>query len=288
MQTFRYFLEAFCLCIFTVIFKCLPVEAASNFGGWLGRTIGPRMGASGKAHRHLEKAMPELSVAQRETIVRGMWDNLGRVLAEYPHIETISRDRTVIESSVDVDQYKCGDKGAVFFSAHIGNWEMGCSAPYLQLGIEVDSTYRAPNNPWVDHLLFKSRTLGNKLKSYSKSRKGGAALLKAAKQKRNIAILIDQKYNEGIEASFFGHSAMTNPIFVQLGQKYGLDVLPAHIVREGPARFRMYVDAPLELYEEDGSPKSEADVIRAAHRHLENWIRTNPEQWIWLHRRWKD
>ncbi len=288
MQSIRYFIEAVLLYALYGFFKILPVESASNLGGWLGRVIGPLLGASGKAERHLSLAMPDLSQDQKKTIIVQMWDNLGRVIAEYPHLRHIAGKRTTIESDIDLNIYKGSDKGIVFVAAHIGNWEIGCIAPYLQTGLEIDSTYRAPNNPWVADFLLRLRTLNGVLKSYPKSRQGGMSLIKAMKQKRNIVILIDQKYNEGIAVPFFGQDAMTNPIFVQLGQKYGLDVIPVHILRTGSARFCLRIEEPLRLEDDDGRARSEYDVIKDAHAVLEGWIREQPGQWLWLHRRWKD
>ena len=288
MRNIRYILEAVFIHIFYYGFKALPPEMASNLGGWLARTIGPRLAASRKALANIARAFPHSNEIERQTILVGMWDNLGRVFAEYPHLKTIARDRTVIESSVDLDVYKSTHKGAVFASAHYGNWEISCAAPLFQLGLEIDSSYRAPNNPWVEGLLLKGRTLDGVLNSYPKSRTGGRGLLKAAQAKRNLIILFDQKYNEGIGVSLFGQEAMTNPVFVQIGQKYDMDALPMRVVRDGPARLRLLIEKPLRLYEDDETPRPHGDVIQDAHQILERWITEHPGHWLWLHRRWKD
>lgn len=288
MTKIRYFIEAVLLYGVFYGFKIMPVETASRFGGWIGRSIGPRTGKSRKALKHLKAALPDLSSEEHQRILIGMWDNLGRVIAEYPHIRNISKNRTTIEGAELLAPYMGNDKGVMFAGAHLGNWEIGCAAPFLQLGLEVDSAYRAPNNPWAEHILLNARTLNKRLRAYTKSRTGGRSLLKAAKEKRNIVILFDQKYNEGMNVPFFGHDAMTNPAFVQIPQKYGLDLLPARIIREDNARFRLIVHPAIPLHLDDGSPRDDMDVMREAQDMLEGWIKEHPEQWLWTHKRWKN
>lgn len=284
----RYFCEAALLSLLLLFFKILPVEKASAIGGWIARKIGPRMGASRRALLNMKRAFPDLSDDEYGALLNDMWDHFGRIIAEYPHIRNIAKNRTVIEGKEYLEPLLGDDQGAIFAGAHIGNWEVGCAAPFLQLGVEVDSAYRAPNNPWVERLLLNARTLNKRLRSYSKSSTGGRALFKAAKEKRNIVILFDQKYNEGINVPFFGNDAMTNPAFVQIAQKYGLSVVPVQIIREDNARFRLIVHPPMSLNNEDGSKRAIEDVALEAHQMLEVWIRQNPAQWIWLHRRWKE
>lgn len=288
MQSIRYFIEAVLLYALYGFFKILPVDAASGLGGWLGRNIGPMLGASGKAERHITLAMPDLSEEQKKTIALQMWDNLGRVFAEYPHLEYISQHRTLIEGDEHLQDSLASQRGMFFIGGHLANWEVDCAAPYLQLNLKLDLTYRAPNNPWAEKLLNHSRTLNGRLIAHPKSRAGGKALLKAAKEKHNIGMLIDQKYNEGIGVNFFGHIAMTNPVFVQLAHKYDMQIIPVQAIRTQGANFRLVAYEPLKLLDETGNPRAESDIIGDAHALLEGWIREYPGQWLWLHRRWKD
>ncbi|MGB0720717.1 MAG: lysophospholipid acyltransferase family protein, partial [Bdellovibrionales bacterium] len=238
---------------------------------------GPRLAASRKAYHNLERALPE---GDYDTIIAGMWDNLGRVICEYPHLARIARERVRIEGLENLPDPSAGN--VIFISAHMANWEINCAAPLVQLGLAVDVTYRAPNNPYVAAILEKIRSFGGRLQAYPKSRSGGRALMKAVREGRNIGILIDQKYNEGVEASFFNQPAMTNPIFVQLAQKFDLPLIPIQIVRVEGAHFRLIIHPALDV-----QGVAESDIITQAHTLLEGWIREKPEQWLWLHRRWK-
>ena len=276
MTAVRHALEAFGLLVLLGIFRCMPWQMASNVGGWLGRNIGPRLAASRKAKRNLETALPDL--ADHDVVIQGMWENLGRVVAEYPHLQTIAEKYTIIEGLEHVGE----EDQCLFIAAHLGNWELNCLAPLLQEKLEIDITYRAPNNPFVDRILMRMRSPNGMLHAHSKSREGGISLLKAIKAGRHIGILIDQKYNEGVDVPFFGREAMTNPVFVQLAQKHGMKLLPVQNIRLEDGTFKLIVNPAMDL------DKPVEAVITDAHMLLESWIKERPEQWLWLHKRWKD
>lgn len=287
MKNIRYAFEAALLHLLFFIFGEMPTHISSAVGGWLGRLIGPRLAASRKALRNIEAALPNLSSEQHEHAIRGMWDNLGRIIAEYPHLEKIGKHHVQIEGYEHILNDDVKASGALLISAHMGNWEI-CSASMLkQYDTPIDLTYRAPNNPWSDKLLSKVRTLNGRIQTYSKSRQGGKGLIDALKNKRLIGILIDQKYNEGISAPFFGMPAMTNPVFVQLAQKYKAPIIPVRGQRLDGANFKLTFYEPLKTFDESGAPLPIEDVISQAHEYLEEWITQKPEQWLWLHRRWK-
>lgn len=287
IKSLRYTLEGIGLSLLFYFFKILPPEKASNIGGYLGRTIGPKLAASRKAYKHLKMALPDKSKEEQDKIIRGMWENLGRVIAEYPHLEKISRDFATIKGREILDDLMKKQQPIIFIGAHMSNWEVNCMAAYTQLASPIDLTYRAPNNPWTAKLLEKARTLNGKLKAYQKSQESGIHIMRAMKQNRMIGILIDQKYNEGLKAGFFGHPAMTNPIFVKLCQRFKCPLVPVRNTRKNGCRFELEICEPIPVFDDMGNPRDILDVIEDSHRLLESWISENPDQWMWLHRRWK-
>ena len=278
----RYGFEALGLSIMLLIFWLLPAQAASDFGGWVGRNIGPRLAASRKARRNLERAMPELDERRKGEIITGMWENLGRVMAEYPHLEALSLDTEIIGRE-HLETALENPKGVIFFGAHFGNWEINAPAILTQCDTAVDISYRAPNNPWSDALLMRMRAMGGRITAHAKSRQGGKSMMDTIKEGGALGILIDQKYNQGLSVPFFGVEAMTNPFFVQLAQKYGCSLVPIRNKRLDGATFSLTVYEPIEV-----EGKSVEEVISEAHALLEVFIKKNPEQWLWLHRRWSD
>jgi len=286
MKKLRYIIEAMLLYILFFIFKIMPLDMASGCGGWLGRTMGPRMAASRKAIKNLRSAFPDKSDDEYAHIIRGMWDNLGRTIAEYPHLDKIGRERTDCVNAETLSTMANDNLPGILFTGHIANWEVSATGLLHQGNLPVDIVYRAPNNPWVTSLLDKARSLNHRLQTIPKSRSGTRALLHAMQQGHHIGMLIDQKYNEGISVPFFGKPAMTSPAFVQLCQKFQSPLVPGRIERLEGANFRITIYDPLKIFDENDQALPIETVISAAHTHLESWIREKPEQWLWLHRRW--
>ena len=289
MKGIRYFFEAVFLHLFYAIFRLLPLDSASALGGWIGRTIGPHLPDSRIALANLKEALPGRTDEEYARIVAGMWENLGRVMAEYPHLAQIGRERVEISTADKNRVLRLRDDGkpGVLFGAHLANWEACAAALQMKYGFSMDLVYRAPNNPWVVGLLERARNLNGILKTIRKSRAGARQIVDSLKQGRHVAILIDQKYNEGISVPFFGRPAMTSEAFVQLAQKHKCPLVPGRMERLGGANFRLSTDdGEISLFDATGRPLPAEHVIAEAHARLECWIAAQPEQWLWIHRRW--
>lgn len=177
LKQLRYAGEAFGLAVLFLVFLVLPAETASNLGGWIGRSIGPKLAASRKVRHNLNRVFSDITETCSDEIIAGMWEHLGRVIAEYPHLETLALGHTQIIGQDNLQNALNNPNGAIFFGAHLGNWEINGAAVLLQAGRKVALSYRAPNNPWSDKLLMRARTLGGRLPAYSKSRQGGKAMI---------------------------------------------------------------------------------------------------------------
>lgn len=278
MKNLRYIAEAALVFSFLGLFRLLPLDLASNIGGFLARTIGLHTGTQRRADKHLKTAIPALTDQARSQILYKMWDHIGRTFAEYPHLTQIARARTEI---VGADILKSVSGPAVLISGHIGNWEVMPVALLEQLGISMHPMYRAPNNPYIDRLLNRIRTQNGKLKSFAKSRMVIRPVMQALAQGEWVGILIDQKFNEGIESNFFGQPAMTSSAFVQLQERFNCPLVALRCERLGTtSRFRITATR-LDL---QGDTQSK---VQAANNLLESWIQARPEQWLWPHRRWR-
>jgi KDO2-lipid IV(A) lauroyltransferase len=271
-------------------FRILPLEVASALGGFLARTLGPRVALSRRAHRNLARALPELGEAERHRIVRGMWDNLGRVVAEYPHLgryRVYERGgRIEIIGAEHIRAQAAPGKRAIFFSGHFGNWEVPTLA-LTQAGLDVVAMYRAANNPIVDQLISHSRGfVGSELAA--KGSGGARRMLAAMKAGRHIAMLIDQKANDGIAVPFFGRDAMTMPSPAVFAQRFGCALVPVRVDRLKGARFRITCEPPLSLTLTGEAKADTLAIMTLMNAVLERWIRERPDHWFWLHRRWPD
>ncbi len=283
-----YLTQAILLAAFLGLCRILPVDWASGLGGLIGRTIGPRMGQNRKAERNLARALPENSSEENRRIMRGMWDNLGRTIAEYPHLPRICA--SLYGGRVEVlglDIYyavRDSGKAAIVFGAHLANWEV---SPYLSrhAGMALSLIYRAPNNPWVDRLLMWLRDAPQ---LFRKGDEGAKGLFRLLRKGGHIGMLIDQKMNDGIPVPFFGRDAMTAPAIAQFALRLGCILLPVKTERLKGARFRITVFPPLDIAPTGDRERDEYEIMLRINKMIEEWVRARPEQWLWLHRRWPD
>jgi len=275
--------------LFIGLFALLGLARGRAFGAWLGRTLGSRLGVSKRALRNLARSFPEKSEAERKAVLLGVWDNLGRTSAEYAHLSkmTIYTDDPMIRvHGQDVlERIKSGGTGGIFFSGHFANWEV---MPLCLTGFGLDTVeiYRAANNPHTDAWLVRNRTRHIKAEQVSKDHKGGRAILSAAKSKRHLAMLIDQKLMEGIPVQFFGRPAMTPPAAARMAIKYAVPLVPVSIVRAEDGRFDLTVHEPVAPIISGNLQQDVFDTTQMMTGIIEDLVRRTPEQWLWLHNRW--
>jgi KDO2-lipid IV(A) lauroyltransferase len=277
------------------VFRALPLDAASALGGAVARWIGPHLRVSRRARRNLARVFPEMDKAAIEAVVREMWDNLGRVAAELPHLPRIrvfagdagrGPQRVEMVGLEHLDAARDGDKPVIFFTAHIGNWEIGPLVSSRR-GLKLHVVYRSANNPWADRLF-----LGGRREVVSglipKGAEGARQALKALQNGEPLGMLVDQKMNDGIAVPFLGRTAMTAPALAQLALRFDCVVLPAWVERLGGAYYRLTIEPPLELVRTGDRHANIRDTMERVNARMEAWIRACPGQWLWLHRRWPD
>ena len=282
--------EAAALGTAVFIFKRLPVGGASRFGGWLGRTIGPRLGVTARARKNIARALPNLSDAKVRLTAKEMWDNLGRTVGEYPKLYNIdcyeAEGRVEVVGAEHIDAARDDGKAGIFFSGHLANWEIMPLA-VAQRGCAISLVYRSANNPAVNDMILAARGAITDT-NVPKGAAGARQMIDIVRKGGHLGMLVDQKLNTGIPVPFFGREAMTAPAMAQLALKFDLPLIPVSVVRLEGARFRVTVHPPLEV---PRTGEREADVraiMTEVNRLLEGWIRENPAQWLWLHRRWPD
>jgi KDO2-lipid IV(A) lauroyltransferase len=271
------------------VFGLLPIDWASAVGGTVARKAGPHLGISKRARVNLRAALPERSEAEIRRIIAGMWNNLGRVVAEYPHLGEIRvfepGGRVEINGFEHVDRAVATGRRMIIFSGHIANWEIGMLAA-VQYGISVAQIYRAANNPFVDSMITRFR--GDAGELIPKGTVAARRAIAALRRGDHLTMLADQKMNDGIPVPFFGRTAMTTSALAVLALRFNCDVLPARVERLAGARFRLTVFPPLPLPRSGDHHADVTALMAQVNQILEAWIRDRPEEWFWLHRRWPD
>lgn len=264
-----------------LFFRILPLDFASMVGGALLEFLGPFSKADKIARANLARELPELTQAQHDKIVGGMWNNIGRVIAEYPHLcRPIMKRRIAIEGREHIDNIILTGRACVVVSGHFANWEIAPLALWLA-GMKSEVIYRQANNPiaaWVSRKIRENYTKG----LHEKGREGAVQSIKALKAGNALTLLIDQRMNNGSPLLFFGHKAMTATGAARLAIKFQVPVLAGRVVRKKGAHFTLVVEPPINFLKTDNS----AVASQSLNNILERWVREFPEQWFWVHRRW--
>ena len=269
----------------------LPAAAASRLGGGIAAAIGPLLPVSRVAHRNLRLALPALDARARARIVRGVWRSLGQTAGEFPHVPALQENMAgpgwEVEGRDILEQVLAHGGPTIFFSAHLGNWEIFARAAH-RYGVAVPVFYRAAANPRVDALInaVRARASGSSIANFAKGAAGARRAAAHLARGGTMAMLVDQKLNDGIKARFFGRPAMTAPALAIFARRYGCQVVPARCERIGPARIRLVVEQPLPVPQTTDRAADIAALTQAVNDVIEGWIRAHPESWLWLHRRW--
>ncbi len=288
MTSLRHGAEAALFFFFMAIFRLLGLDRASALGGWIGRNVGPSLRSDRTARVNLAAAFPDKPQAERDAIRMAMWDNLGRVVAEYPHLEKFSPHgddpRILFEFRTELTPEKAKGVALMFLSGHFANWEM---MPILanQLGYEGATVVRPPNNPLVARYVERQRGLAGPKAQIAKH-SAVRRMIAFLRDGKALYMLVDQKNDEGLAAPFFGRDAMTTPAPAALALKLGAKILIAANKRLDGARFQVTVHSGPEFTpsgDEAADVQALTEIITAR---IEEMVRENPGQWLWIHRRW--
>lgn len=287
-EKLRYGAEAALFFAFMALFRILGVDMASALGGWIGRHVFSRLPPDKVARANLAAAFPEKNPAARDAIRMAMWDNLGRVVAEYAHLDAFSTTgkdpRIRVIDRAGIASYREGGKGVIFLSGHLANWEIMPIAGNL-LGFDGATVVRPPNNPYVASYLETRRALlgpANQIAKHNAMRR----MIAQIRGGKVLFMLADQKLNEGVPVPFFGRDAMTTPAPAALALKLGATLLCAANRRVGGARFEVQV-RPGPAITPSGNEAADTLALTAAiTARIEEMVREDPAQWLWIHNRW--
>ena len=282
----REVIEAGFLWLGFTLFRAIGIESASALGGCLGRLAG-RVAVSRNriARRNIEGSFPGIAGDEVQRIITGMWDNFGRLVAEFPHLHAIDvygGTRVTITRDPGLDEF--ANLPAIFVGAHFGCFDLGTLLA-TQKDIDVTVIYRQANNPLAERLIQSCRLKCGGTWA-PKGRKGSQLVLKGIRRKGAIAVLADQKYSQGIAVPFFGREAKTAPALAELALRHDIPLIPIRVLRKPRARFHVHLFQPLEIDRTGDPEKDVRAMLRTINATYEDWIRKYPEQWLWLHRRW--
>ncbi len=281
MKKIRYFLEYLLVKLWITLIKKLSLVHASNFSASLFKAVGMKLKVSNTARKNLKIIFPEIKDKQREEILEKVWENFGRMAGESPIFFSMSEEKLMQHVNIIgiENALKFKGKRALFFTAHMGNWEVARRAVQIK-GIDLYAVYRSANNKMVEKLLSDLRSAVD-IPMIPKGKTGAKQLIDVIKQDKHIVMLLDQKMNDGIKVPFLGKDAMTAPAIATLALKYGCPIIPIQVVRRNKYYFDVIIKNELDL-----SNKNVNDIMTEINEIIGQWVKENPDQWFWLHNRW--
>jgi Kdo2-lipid IVA lauroyltransferase/acyltransferase len=271
-----------------------PVKTADMFGR-ITRLIGPVLREQKIGRANLTAAFPEKPAEEIEAILAGVWDNLGRVGAEFAHLDHVweydrahpEKNRIEIQARTHelFAQLRLDGKPALIFAAHLGNWELPALAAVAH-GLDAAILYRRPNIASADRIIQEMRRvkMGTLIPA---GRDAPLRLAEALQKGQHVAMLVDQYLTGGVEVTFFGRKTRANPMLARLLRQVECPVHGVRIIRLPNHRFRAELPEEVAPVREASGVIDIQGTMEAVTSVVEGWIREYPDQWLWLHRRWR-
>jgi len=286
MRLIKYFFQFLFIIIFFSLFKVLGYKISSTIGGKLFEIIGPLFRSKKLIHSNIKRAIPDSNLENLNKITKLMWNNYGRVFAEYMFIKDFRTGKLnkniELEGQEILEEIKKNNKPVVFISGHFSNFEL--MAMYLEKsGINLSAIYRPLNNIFLNKIMERIRKKYICKNQIKKGIGGMKKLMSLKKDNYSTALMIDQRVSEGIASDFFNQQALTTTIPAQLIKKFNISAVPIFIERVEDINFKIVVNKPIFFSEET----SIEEITNRLNQILEKMIIYKPEHWIWSHNRWK-
>ena len=286
MKQIKYFFQFLLIITFFSLFKILGYKLSSAIGGKIFEIVGPLFRSKKLIHSNIMNAIPDLNIKDVNKITKLMWNNYGRVFAEYMFIKDFRQgnlQRNIkIEGQEILESIKNNNKPVIFISGHFSNFEL--MAMHLEKsGVNLSAIYRPLNNIFLNKIMERIRKKYICKNQIKKGIGGMKKLINLKKNNYSTAMMIDQRVSEGIRSKFFNKEALTTTIPAQLIKKFNISVVPVFIERVQDFDFKITVNKPINFTKKN----SIKDITDELNKILEKMILLKPEQWIWSHNRWK-
>lgn len=241
--------------------------------------------------RNLQLAFPQMKAADRHKILRGVFTTLGRQFGDFCRFPRYHRDNisklAVYDGFENFERAQARGKGVLFLTAHFGGWEVS-SFMHAMHGHPLNILVRSLDNPYLDALVTRYRTLsGNRIIPKHDFARGMLSALRAGE---TVGVLMDQNMtpDQGVFVDFFGNPACTSTLLARMALRTDAAVVPGFCLWDPTLRrYRVHFEPAMETIR-TGDENADIVANTAAYTNMiENYARRYPDQWLWVHRRWK-
>ena len=286
MKYIKYFFEFLFSIFFFLFFKIIGPKLSSKISGKIFEIIGPFFRSKKVIYNNIKRALPGIDENNLKNIENLMWNNYGRIFAEYIFLKDFRYGKLAsnvqIEGQEILNDIKENNKQVIFISGHLSNFEL--MAMFIEKsGINLSAIYRPLNNIFLNGIMENIRKRYICKNQIKKGLAGLKKLIKLKKKNYSTALMIDQRVSEGILSPLFNEKALTTTIPAQLVKKFNIPIVPVYIERINGLKFKITINQPLS-FPQDTSQQQITDNLNQI---LEKFILSKPENWIWSHNRWK-
>ena len=286
MKYIKYFFEFLFSIFFFLFFKIIGPKLSSKISGKIFEIIGPFFRSKKVIYNNIKRALPEIDENNLKNIENSMWNNYGRIFAEYIFLKDFRYGKLAsnvqIEGQEILNDIKENNKQVIFISGHLSNFEL--MAMFIEKsGINLSAIYRPLNNIFLNGIMENIRKKYICKNQIKKGLAGLKKLIKLKKKNYSTALMIDQRVSEGILSPLFNEKALTTTIPAQLVKKFNIPIVPVYIERIDGLKFKITINQPLSFPQNT----SQQQITDNLNQILEKFILSKPENWIWSHNRWK-
>ena len=287
MKNIKYFVQFIIIIFLFLIFRFLGLKNSRIISSFIFKKLGSFFRSNNISINNLSFAFPNLSENEKKEIIKQMWANYGKIFSEYMFIKKFRKNlefsnKIQVENQEELEKIKHEGKPVIFISGHFNNFEL--MAMYIEKSkIDLAAVYRPLNNIFLNPIMERIRKKYICKKQIKQGISGTKEILKEFKNGTSIALMIDQRVSEGVKCNLFGKTALTTTIPAQFIKKFNASVVPIYIERLENQNFKLKILKKIKFSTEI----SVFEITKQLNEVLEKMIKSNPDQWIWTHNRWK-
>ena len=287
MKHIKYFIQFIIIIFLFLIFRFVGLKNSRLISSFIFKRLGSIFRSNKISLNNLSIAFPNLSENEKKKILKQTWANYGKIFSEYMFIKKFRKDlkfsnKIQVENQEELEKIKLQNKPVIFISGHFNNFEF--MAMHIEKSeINLAAIYRPLNNNFLNPIMENIRKKYICKKQIKKGISGTKEILKEFKNGTSIALMIDQRVSEGVKCNLFGKTALTTTIPAQFIKKFNASVVPIYIERLESDNFKLKILKEIKFPEET----SILEITKQLNEVIEKMIKSNPDQWIWTHNRWK-
>ena len=287
MKHIKYFIQFIIIIFLFLIFRFVGLKNSRLISSFIFKRLGSIFRSNKMSLNNLSIAFPNLSENEKKKILKQTWANYGKIFSEYMFIKKFRKNlkfsnKIQVENQEELEKIKLQNKPVIFISGHFNNFEL--MAMHIEKSeINLAAIYRPLNNNFLNPIMENIRKKYICKKQIKKGISGTKEILKEFKNGTSIALMIDQRVSEGVKCNLFGKTALTTTIPAQFIKKFNASVVPIYIERLESDNFKLKILKEIKFPEET----SILEITKQLNEVIEKMIKSNPDQWIWTHNRWK-